>query len=279
MTRSGPAPHEHDDAHMRILRLVRDAELLQALKFFPQTGPVAVGSITVLEVGAGTGQQARALDRGGYSVVAIDVASSHYRNDRVFPITEYDGHSIPLGDDSVDVVFSSHVLEHVTELDVVLAELARVMRPDGIAIHILPTSTARLWTMGAHYIWAARRVIAGLSKKILPESRLSERTPNLPSGARQWMATLFPLRHGERGNSINEFLFYTRRWWTEKFLEHGFTVDRAESNGIFYTMANSLGDAISLEMRRTLSRALGSSCRIYVLRRSGNKSSLRGQAL
>ena len=57
--------------------------------------------------------------------------------------------------------------------------------------------------------------------------------------------------------------------------EHGFVVRRIEPNRIFYTMANSMTDSIRLNLRRKLSRLLGSACRIYVLDAPGAAGSLR----
>ena len=44
----------------------------------------------LLEFGAGTGTQARALAERGMDVVAIDLAVSGYAQDRVFPVIDYD---------------------------------------------------------------------------------------------------------------------------------------------------------------------------------------------
>jgi SAM-dependent methyltransferase len=41
---------------------------------------------------------------------------------------------LPLADDSVDVCFSSNMLEHVSDPDHVRAELARVVRPGGLLV-------------------------------------------------------------------------------------------------------------------------------------------------
>jgi 2-polyprenyl-3-methyl-5-hydroxy-6-metoxy-1,4-benzoquinol methylase len=66
-----------------------------------------------LEFGAGTGKQALELQRRGFRVTAIEMLTSNYAEHRVFPILDYDGATIPLADASVDVVYSSNVLEHI----------------------------------------------------------------------------------------------------------------------------------------------------------------------
>ena len=71
-----------------------------------------------------------------------------------FPIKDYDGRTIPLPDASVDVVFSSNVLEHVPDLSRMHAEIRRVLAPGGICIHVVPTHTWRLWTTLTSYLEA-----------------------------------------------------------------------------------------------------------------------------
>jgi ubiquinone/menaquinone biosynthesis C-methylase UbiE len=46
--------------------------------------------------------------------------------------------AIPFEDQSFDIVVSNTVLEHVKDLDMVFAEIARVLRPNGRSLHIFP---------------------------------------------------------------------------------------------------------------------------------------------
>lgn len=252
----------HDD----FLKLVRAHELESAMQFLPP--PAGSGdSSTLLEIGAGTGQQANLLASRGYAVTAIDMPSSHYRNHRVFPVTDYNGLDIPCTSGNIDIIFSSNVLEHVTQIDSLLDETWRVLRVGGVAIHILPTSVCRLWSIPAHYVWTCRRLLNLLSAPATGSDAKNKLSPRLPSGLSGWLATAFPAKHGERGTAITEFLYYSRRWWTRKFESRGFLVESVQENHLFYTMANSLTDAISIESRVKISRYLGSSCRIYILRK------------
>ena len=58
------------------LEAIRTYELGIVLDMLPPRG-------RVLEIGGGTGWQARALENRGYDVSAIDIASSNYRANRV----------------------------------------------------------------------------------------------------------------------------------------------------------------------------------------------------
>lgn len=272
---SGPCDQGGSTAHLRALDAIRACELERALAHFPPAAQ-SDGTCSVLELGAGAGYQARIMSEAGYGVLAIDMASSYYRAVRVHEVVEYDGRSIPARDDTFDVVFSSNVLEHVAEIDGLLAEMRRVLKPGGRAIHILPTTACRLWSIPAHYLWLGRRLAAVVRHRFTgPGAAPKERAPRRPTSSREWLGTFFPLPHGERGNTLTEAYYFSRYWWTRKFREHGFVVRHIEPNRIFYTMANSMTESIGFNLRRKLSRLLGSSCSIYVLDASDATGSVR----
>lgn len=86
---------------------------------------------TVLEVGCGTGAVLQAVkDLGiGETHVGIDMAAPGEHLDPSaagLDLREYDGVRLPFADDSFDLVYASHVLEHVPDERGFLSELARV---------------------------------------------------------------------------------------------------------------------------------------------------------
>ena len=252
-------------SHLTFLDSVRAYELEAARKYLPDSVVQGV-SCRLLEVGAGTGVQAQRLSELGYAVSALDIKDSSYRNVRCFDIVEYDGINIPLPDQSHDVVFSSNVLEHVVHLDEVLKETHRVLADDGVCVHLVPTPSCRAWSLLAHYVWLARRIV----RKLLTSRRSaagSGDVPRMPTTADAWLWTLFPPRHGERGNTITEIYYYSRSFWCRKFEENNFHVVRVDSNRLFYTMANAVGSKVSMDMRHSLASVLGSACYIYVLKK------------
>lgn len=70
--------------------------------------------------------------------VGIDVeASGHDRSDIVCDVV-YDGLVFPFPDASFDGVLCTQVLEHALDADALVAEIARVLRPGGVAVVTAP---------------------------------------------------------------------------------------------------------------------------------------------
>jgi 2-polyprenyl-3-methyl-5-hydroxy-6-metoxy-1,4-benzoquinol methylase len=219
-------------------------------------------STVVLEIGSGTGCQAKALAEKGYTIIPIDLSSSAYSQARVYPVIEYDGKNIPLRKSSVDVVFSSNVLEHVEHIDNFLIELSSVIKDSGFSIHVLPTASCRFWTMIAHYAWILKRMFQLTFRKNQNIESISKF-----ANSKNIFRNLYASRHGERGNFITEIFYYTEKWWKNKFKDNGYTVESVIGVGIFYTMSNVFEGLISIGYRKNLSSIFGSSCKIYIIRK------------
>lgn len=144
------------------LQQIREYELQQILPLLPK-------SASILEIGAGSGWQARCLMESGYHIEAIDIAASQYVEHQAFPITVYDGRSIPFSDDTFDVVFSSNALEHIAHLSEFESEIKRVLKPTGIAVHIVPTTAWRFWTLITHHFYVLQRLLEYAARRIKPK--------------------------------------------------------------------------------------------------------------
>jgi len=106
----------------------------------------------VLDLGSGTGRTTAALKRkyGRAQVIAADLApgmleqARHYQGwFRRFQRVCADAHRLPFADASIDVIFSSLMLQWC-RLDEALAEIRRVLRPEGfLAFSTLGPDTLR----------------------------------------------------------------------------------------------------------------------------------------
>jgi SAM-dependent methyltransferase len=101
--------------------------------------------VRVLDYGCGAGTIVRKLRDLNIDAYGCDVfyEGGDYSKlvDTALPddaILRMDENVIPFDDESFDFVISNQVLEHVEDLDHVLAEMARVLKPDGQVISLFP---------------------------------------------------------------------------------------------------------------------------------------------
>lgn len=216
----------------------------------------------VLELGGGNGFQASLIHSLGANVKSIDVAKPAHEKP-FFDVQIYDGFNIPFPNASFDIVFSSNVLEHVRHINIMMSEMRRVLKRDGIAIHILPTPTWRFWTTVSHYPYLGIRVL-GISRPVA-----GGHVPLLSEKIRRsgfWgtlKRVLIPGPHGEYPSAISELWYFSKTRWFGVFRENGFHVVDNRPSGLFYTGYAVTGQ--SLSARQKLAKILGSSTRIYVL--------------
>lgn len=132
----------------KLLGGIKDMNLF--LKEPSNSDNVDVKDKVVLDLGCGIGRIAnRIIERGAkryigidFSKPSIEVAKEIHKLDNCEFITN-DGMTIPLPDESIDIVVSDHVFLHVPK-DVTLSylnEIKRVLKPDGLFVgHIAQSS-------------------------------------------------------------------------------------------------------------------------------------------
>lgn len=92
----------------------------------------------VLEVGCGQGHLTIRLADRGIDIVGIDANSSApgiSGSDRVLFMK---AEGLDFGDAEFDAVVSVHAIEHIPALELAMAEMARVLKPEGRALFIYP---------------------------------------------------------------------------------------------------------------------------------------------
>jgi ubiquinone/menaquinone biosynthesis C-methylase UbiE len=237
-------------------KIIRERELAHIVSLLP-------AGAHVLEIGAGAGWQARRLSERGFSVTAIDIQQSRYHAIQEWPVIDYDGRRIPLPDRSVDVIFSSNVLEHVPHIHEFMHEMRRVLAPGGSAIHIMPTTLWRLLTSAFFYPYRIKALFVGGSSK--DSSISSEESKPQRSIWKKLRNGIFPTRHGERGTVLTELYYFSSYFWCSAFSRGGWKVSRMFGTGLLYSGYRVFGAAISIAARERLAGILGSSCRVYVV--------------
>jgi ubiquinone/menaquinone biosynthesis C-methylase UbiE len=124
-----------------------------------------LAGLTAVDVGCSTGFTAAELSAAGATVIGLDIDVPGLRHaaarfgDQVGFLCA-DGTAMPFADQSVDIIVFNHIYEHVVDPDGILAEIKRVLRPDGAAYLGFAN---RLGVIEPHYrlpflSWLPRRV-------------------------------------------------------------------------------------------------------------------------
>ena len=240
------------------LHKVRDFEIKAALVYFPEDV-----SKSVLELGSGTGYMIEKIRKRYPKVQGLEVSGSAY--EYIDPdITVYDGKCLPFKDGSFDIIFSSHVLEHVPHIGDYLEETARILKPGGVAIHIIPSSLWRFLTSVMHY--------PALIKMIF-SVKLNNRMQQIKTETKQrgWMEMLkFSLvapRHGEYGNVITENYYFSRQHWGKLFSKSSLSLVESHGIGLVYCVRDLFRLSWSILSIQRLARVIGSTSTLYVLKK------------
>ena len=135
------APSYPPRAHNRLM----EVEQALVLSLLPD-----VRGLTALDAGCGSGRYLKALQDRGAVGVGIDLSSAMLRRARVVGprIARADLCALPFDAMSLDLVVCGLALGDVAELELALAEVARVLRPGGRVIYsvVHPAGAAAGWS-------------------------------------------------------------------------------------------------------------------------------------
>ena len=124
----------------------RRAKALKILKVIEDAGKAGNSSLKLLDIGTGNGSIAFYLAQY-FDVTSVDVVDQR-RESEGYSFCPLDGERLPFDAQSFDIVISNHVIEHVADADVHLAEIGRVLKPNGLVYLATPN---RLWPWEVHY--------------------------------------------------------------------------------------------------------------------------------
>ena len=100
-----------------------------------------------LDIGAAGGGNTRVLRDLGWTPVAMEYGpdGAEVAHERGLAAVRADARYLPLADASLSLVVAFDILEHIEEDDVAVAEIRRVLRPDGTLLIAVPADP-RLWS-------------------------------------------------------------------------------------------------------------------------------------
>lgn len=254
------------DVNFEFVRTIREYELQEVLQHLP----IPAGAGRLLELGAGSGWQSQRLSQLGWAVTALDIEESVYLEQTVFPVQTYDGHRIPCADSYFDCVFTSNVLEHVTHLEQLLTEVYRVLKPGGLAIHVLPTPSWRIYTSAMHYLAIAKLALSTLARGVMLRSSRLDQIATIRQSAsitELFRKALHSGRHGEHGSEATEVYYFSRFRWHREFRTAGFGNITRCPMSLAYSGYSVFGTYLPMAIRKVITMCTGASCQVFIMHR------------
>jgi SAM-dependent methyltransferase len=226
-----------------------------------------------LELGAGDGAQSRLLARCARRVVCTDLNADRLIGDTHPRITYEvcDAEELPYDANRFDLIYSSNLLEHLPSPEKALSEMHRVLKTDGVMVHVVPNRFWKLLHLALFYpsqmLSAAELLLS--AERAKPPSNGRTAGNNLKGRQPSFiMRKLVPTVHGEYPNHLVELSRMGSSHWKRVFSEAGFHLV-----GLVGKLPAHSPYRFGMEMPRRVFESVGfSSCNGYILAKDGQSS-------
>jgi SAM-dependent methyltransferase len=237
-----------------------------------------------LELGAGDGFQSRLLSPHVRALVCTDFEIDRPDAERC-PGVEYrrcDAEEVQacFGEKEFDLVYSSNLLEHLPHPGRALRGVHRILRDDGVAVHVMPNAFWKLSQLAGYYPFLAldtvralfapgvlRRLLARRQRRGPAAPAPPPATTNNPKMPARRPRRLWPAPHGAYGSNLEEIHAYRKRRWLRELDAAGFTVAKVLRGPV----ASGYGFGLD-RIRAGLERAGFASEYVYVTVKRGHAS-------
>jgi SAM-dependent methyltransferase len=222
-----------------------------------------------LELGAGDGYGSTLIARHARVLVSTEIRVGRLREPPLGS-THYavcDAELLPFEPATFDLIFSSHLLEHLPDLSRALAEMRAALREDGVMLHLVPSRLWKLLDFGLFFPSQAVHVIERYTDAPTAESKRSTVKGPAPGW---WRRSFWPPVHGVSGSNFSELRRFGVGHWKAAF-------DRAELDvvGIRRRLPLHSPYRFGFDRTRTLLESFGASSTVgFVLTHAGRRPPL-----
>lgn len=111
-------------------------------KHYPKLFPIKTVPTKVLDIGCESGNLCEWLSKRGYQPIGIDISSIAYEMAKKRGITticlNIDEEPLPFENDSFNEIFMGDILEHIFNVETVIKEVHRILKPNGLIKFTVP---------------------------------------------------------------------------------------------------------------------------------------------
>ena len=139
--------------------------------------PTAPGG-KILEIGCGMGYVSALLAQLADKVYATDLPEKNAQQHAIgidktasflqrmaianVETRSLDAEDMHFRDDMFDIVFSMFVIQHISDRPLAASEMARVLKPGGYAIHLVPSRVSLIYGFAAYWVYLVKRSVVHL---------------------------------------------------------------------------------------------------------------------
>jgi SAM-dependent methyltransferase len=259
--------------HPKWVHFLRDFEVAIILENMEKE----VGNeVNVLEIGGGDGYMASKISQKGYRITSVDPFP---RRPSYYNVKKMNAENLEYPDNKFDIVFSSNVLEHIKNLRKVLSEMIKVLKPNGIMIHSVPTPVCTFATIIAQPISYFRNIILLLEGKVsfgINRDKIKGNKKVFMIKVVKLFRILNPIKifwgpgHGVSRNRLRSLWIWRRSYWKNIFNMNGISVKSVNAVPLFFSM-HKIFPRKFLGIRKYLGRKGLNCVDLYVLAFKGHK--------
>ncbi len=191
--------------------------ILKEIDYYIKNNLEKIEELKILEFGSGKGLQIQYLQRI-VSVTASDIyLSSEIAMMHSDKFVRCSILQTPFKDNSFDIIFSNHVLEHISDIKKAFIEMKRIGKPNCLFVFLVPTNIWLLLSIPTQYYNKLKLIL----KKKLRENRKDN--VESKNKAKRKMS-LLPRGHGTELNYVKCMKRFKISQWRRLFLENNFKI-------------------------------------------------------
>ncbi len=231
--------------HLRINELEKTLEHISSKK------------LKILEIGGGDGFIAKCFAEKGYDITSID---PNPRFPQSFPVKQEDGTKMSFSDKTFDIVITFHVLQSVEDIQGFFLEISRILKNDGIVIHVIPSSFWVIITSFWHTILLPRNLIQIFNKKTGSQTEEIEKTEKKQdSRFLKFLKYVFLHPVGVKKSAFHELLYFKKKSWSKLFRNNNMEIKNVTNGPEIYSGYSVFKDRILNLRKKFVKKSITSS--------------------